>query len=158
MSLNKIYIPRILSGVSNCQIIDVFHQLQIGRIFYIDKHRKVNTNNKVYYFAFLNIEIYNTQNSNMFMDRLIKNGSVQIVYDTPANLYWDVKPYVDKSLRNTMPPRLCKFPTNHCVGPAFSRRERTDLEDEFDELSREIHRTILGAQSYNMWSAPLMTR
>ena len=154
MSLNKIYIPRILSGVSNCQIIDVFHQLQIGRIFYIDKHRKVNTKNQVYYFAFLNIEIYNTQNSNMFMDRLLNVGSVQIVYDTNANLYWDVKPYIDKILR----PRLCKFPTNHYVGPAFSRRERTDLEDEFDELSREIHTTILGAQSYNMWSVPLLTR
>ena len=154
MSLNKIYIPRILSGVSNCQIIDVFHQLNIGKIFYIDKHRKVNDSNKVYYFAFLNIEIYNTQNSNIFMDRLIKNGSVQIVYDTPANLYWDVKPYIEKNLR----PRRCKFQPNSYVGPAFSRRERIDIEQEFDELSREIHNKVLDGQSYNMWSVPLMTR
>lgn len=154
MSLIRIYIPRINAGVSNRQIIEVFEQLKIGKIFYIDKHRKVNDSNKVYYFAFLNVEIYNTYTSNLFVNRLLNVGIAQVVYDTNANLYWDVKPYIEKSLR----PRLCKFQPNSYVGPAFSRRERADLEQEFDELSREIHTMILDGQSYNMWSVPLMTR
>ena len=56
----KIYIPRILGGVTQKMIIHTFHRLSIGNVYYIDMYRKINQNKNLYYFAFLEIELYNT--------------------------------------------------------------------------------------------------
>ena len=141
MNLTKIYIPRILDSVSNKTITDTFETMRIGSIYYIDKHRKVNERNKVYHFAFINIELFDTPEAKSFMYSIMRNGSFKLIYDMANVLYWEVKPYVDREKRA---PSVSTSPT-------FTKQDLADMEKEFDDLSREIHTTILDAQSYSMW-------
>ena len=141
MNLSKIYIPRILDSVSNKTITDTFQAMRIGSVYYIDKHRKVNERNKVYHFAFINIELFDTTEAKSFMYSIMRNGSFKLIYDAANFLYWEVKPYVDREKRA---PSVSTSPT-------FTKQDLDDMEKEFDDLSREIHTTILDAQSYSMW-------
>lgn len=141
MNLSKIYIPRILDSVSNKTITDTFQAMRIGSVYYIDKHRKVNERNKVYHFAFINIELFDTPEAKSFMYSIMRNGSFKLIYDMANVLYWEVKPYVDREKRA---PSVSTSPT-------FTKQDLADMEKEFDDLSREVHITILDAQSYSMW-------
>jgi hypothetical protein len=117
-------------------IIDVFRDTRIGMVYYIDKHRKVNDRQKVYHFAFINIELYKTPQARSFMNNMTKYGSVRLNYTSNSELYWEVKPYVEREIRKG----------------ELTLKDREDMAQEFEDLSREIHNTILDAQSYNMWT------
>jgi hypothetical protein len=150
MNLAKIYIPRILDSVSNKTITDTFQAMRIGSVYYIDKHRKVNERNKVYHFAFINIELFDTPEAKSFMYSIMRNGSFKLIYDMANILYWEVKPYVDREKRA---PSISEATTEAIASanPTFTKQDLADMEKEFDDLSREIHMTILDAQSYSMW-------
>jgi hypothetical protein len=141
MNISKIYIPRILDSVSNKTITDTFQAMRIGWVFYIDKHRKVNERNKIYHFAFINIEIFDTPEAKSFMNTIARNGSFKLIYEAANFLYWEVKLYIDREKRA---PSVSTSPT-------FTKQDLDDMEKEFDDLSREIHTTILDSQSYSMW-------
>jgi hypothetical protein len=145
MNLAKIYIPRILDSVSNKTITDTFEIMRIGSVYYIDKHRKVNERNKVYHFAFINIELFDTPEAKSFMYSIMRNGSFKLIYDAANFLYWEVKPYVDREKRAPSTEAIAS------TSLTFTKQDLADMEKEFDDLSREIHTTILDAQSYSMW-------
>ena len=129
MNLSKIYIPRILDSVSNKTITDTFQAMRIGSVYYIDKHRKVNERNKVYHFAFINIELFDTPEAKSFMYSIMRNGSFKLIYDMANILYWEVKPYVDREKRA---PSVSEA----TASPTFTKQDLADMEKEFDDLSR----------------------
>ena len=43
-SVVELYVPRILGSVRKGTIINTFHELNIGKIIYLDMHRKINEN------------------------------------------------------------------------------------------------------------------
>jgi predicted nucleotide-binding protein (sugar kinase/HSP70/actin superfamily) len=154
MNLSKIYIPRILDSVSNKTITDTFQAMRIGSVYYIDKHRKVNERNKVYHFAFINIELFDTPEAKRFMNTIARNGSFKLIYDAANFLYWEVKPYVDREKRAPSVSEATAEAITEAIteaSPTFTKQDLDDMEKEFDDLSREIHTTILDAQSYSMW-------
>jgi hypothetical protein len=77
------------------------------------------------------------------MNTIARNGSFKLIYDAANILYWEVKPYVEREKR--------AHSVSTEASPTFTKQDLADMEKEFDDLSREIHTTILDAQSYSMW-------
>ena len=123
--------------------------MRIGWVFYIDKHRKVNERNKIYHFAFINIEIFDTPEAKSFMNTIARNGSFKLIYEAANFLYWEVKLYIDREKRAPSVSTITEAIAS--TSPTFTKQDLADMEKEFDDLSREIHTTILDAQSYSMW-------
>jgi hypothetical protein len=115
-------------------------------------HRKVNERQKVYYFAFINLELYPTKTGNCFIQNLNLFGNTKIVYDPDAGYYWEVKKHIDKTQR----PSPVSEDINKEMIPAFTEKDRFDLVKEYEELEREIHDDLIQRQSYNLWNTPLL--
>ena len=67
-----IYIPRMLGNITQKTIKESFHNLQIGKVFYIDMYKKINENGYPYYFAFLRLSLYDTSFAKVVEDRILK--------------------------------------------------------------------------------------
>jgi hypothetical protein len=102
----SIYIPRILGNITRAFIVSTFHNLDIGKVYYLDMHKKINDKKRVYYFAFLSVELYDSQSAQMMTRLLNKNGITKMVYDEESNHYWEIKKYVSRALRTPSPPQL----------------------------------------------------
>ena len=154
-TIMKIYIPRILGGINSKMLKNTFHRLTIGDAYYIDMHRKVNENNHVYYFAFLEIEMYDTVAANSLLTRLNNSRSVNLTYDEEAGQYWEVKKHVPKNERkqqqeskmsSVMPVLyetfMSAFEHTGLVAPA---QPEEPVEDTFD------YEACLNDTPFNMW-------
>lgn len=136
MSLNTeatrkvpLYIPRLLGNVKQQQLNSTFHELDIGQVFYVDMHNRVNENNNKYYFAFVSISLYDSKRASEFYQRLLHTGRTRIVYNEKKNQYWEVKLHVEKGLRTNL------------ILPSVKDNEKEyikGLEEEYDELAKEI--------------------
>ena len=154
-TIMKIYIPRILGGITSKMLKNTFHRLTIGDAYYIDMHRKVNENNHVYYFAFLEIEMYDTVAANSLLTRLNNSRSVNLTYDEEAGQYWELKMHVPKNERkqqqeskmsSVMPVLyetfMSAFEQTGLVAPA---QPEEPVEDTFD------YEACLNDTPFNMW-------
>lgn len=127
-----LYIPRILSKVPVESITETFNSLGIGRVFYIDTRNRVNEKGNAYYFAFLYIELFENESADLFHYLLNRWGKTKVLYDNSNILkYWEVQKYVPREKRN--PP---VSPNKTMV--AFTEQDRKDMENEYEELQREI--------------------
>lgn len=145
----KIYIPRILGGVTQKMIIHTFHRLSIGNVYYIDMYRKINQNKNLYYFAFLEIELYNTLVAKRILADLNDNIVVKLIYDEDSKYYWEVKRHVPKTERHN---KSSVMPVSQAVymNATGMVEEQTDLaEDDFDYETNLQGDTY----TYNMWDA-----
>ena len=95
----EIYIPRMLGNVNEETIRNAFDNLNIGAIDYIDMHRKINENGRLYFFAFLEMKAYNTAASAYLQTILNTNQPIKLVYDEEAGQYWELHKHVQKSQR-----------------------------------------------------------
>ena len=78
----SIYIPRMLGTITKEIITDTFDSLHIGNVSYIDMHKRVNENNNSYYFAFITLELYDTDSAKNITKILNRDGITRITYDT----------------------------------------------------------------------------
>ena len=148
----KIYIPRILGGITSNMIIRVFDRLSIGNVYYVDMHRKVNENNRVYYFAFLEIELYDTSVAKRVLADLNSNIAVNLIYDKEAGYYWEVKRHVPKTER---PNRSSVMPVSQAIYMGVAGTTDTIEEPQpdvaVDDFDYEAN--LLQGDTYNMWDA-----
>lgn len=112
----KVYIPRILGNVNKNLINGTFDNLNIGKVFYIDVHNRVNENKNPYYFAFVMIQLYNTIEANTFYDSICENNIVRIFYDIEEAKFWEVKKHVELKDRGHL---SCKVKEIATKAPAF---------------------------------------
>tara|TARA_B100001057_G_C22869511_1_gene958158 strand:- start:2560 stop:2955 length:396 start_codon:yes stop_codon:yes gene_type:complete len=128
----KIYIPRILGNVSNNEIIEQFHYMNIGKITYIDTHKKINENGYPYYFAFIQIQYYETKPANYFQDNLEQLNKFQLFYDEEAGNYWEIKKHISRKERQ------------NCVGLLnLWEQDKNNMILEYEELQKEIFSLVL---------------
>jgi hypothetical protein len=150
MTTNKvlnIYIPRMLGTITKEIITDTFHSLHIGNVSYIDMHKRVNENNNSYYFAFITLELYDTDSAKNITKILNRDGITRITYDTKNKQYWEVKQHIQRELR-------VKEKENMTIG--FIKREkeefrqefREDFHKDFAELLKEVNLVCFGQQHY----------
>lgn len=152
----KLYIPRILGGINSKMLKNTFHRLSIGDAYYIDMHRKINENKHVYYFAFLEIELYDTTAAESLLTKLNTSRTVNLIYDEEAGQYWELKKHVPKNERQQQQPQskissvmpvlyetfMSAFEHAGIVSPA---QPEEPVEDTFDY---DAH---LRDNPYNMW-------
>ena len=67
----------MLGNITQKTIKESFHNLQIGKVFYIDMYKKINENGYPYYFAFLKLSLYDTSFAKVVEDRIIKKKIIQ---------------------------------------------------------------------------------
>ena len=151
----KIYIPRILGGINSKMLKNTFQRLDIGDVYYIDMHRKVNEHKHVYYFAFLEIEMYDTPAAESLLTKLNNSRSVNLTYDEEAGQYWELKKHVPKNERkqqqesnmsSVMPVLyetfMSAFDDAWIVAPT---QPEEPVEDTFD------YEACLNDTPFNMW-------
>jgi hypothetical protein len=128
----NIYIPRILGKIKQNDINEIFHNSGIGHITYIDMHFKINENKKPYYFAFLSIDLYDTDFANYIYYKIIYENIFKFNYDNKTNNYWELKKHIPINNRTKTNETLKSI----VYTDAF---DRETLEEEYEELQREIY-------------------
>jgi hypothetical protein len=128
----NIYIPRILGKIKQNDINEIFHNSSIGHITYIDMHFKINENKKPYYFAFLSIDLYDTDFANYIYYKIIYENIFKFNYDNKTNNYWELKKHIPINNRTKTNETLKSI----VYTDAF---DRETLEEEYEELQREIY-------------------
>jgi hypothetical protein len=137
-----IYIPRILGDVSTSIVKKAFKMLQIGEVIDIDMHRKKNENGYFYFFAFIKLQLWQTEQAAQMITLLDERDIMHLVYDEEACQYWEVKKYVPRNKRplKDQIKDTCLNVINNINGIiGLSEQDRIDLNNEYDELEREIY-------------------
>lgn len=154
MSSIKVFIPRVLSTISNDFIIETFRNLNIGEIISIDVKYKLGEHDVRYCFAFITLYVFESHMGNKVRSNIADNKSTVIYYDCKETMsYWVVKPYIDKVVlkqqhfsinsgiqNNREIERLCR----DLIRPVYSD------EDDFNELSKAIDAEV--QYYYNLWT------
>ena len=145
----NLYIPRILANVKQNRIKSTFHELNIGSIYYIDMHHRINENKNPYYFAFISIKLYLTQESAEFYQSLLEKRIVNIIYDSHKEQYWEVKLHIEKEQRQIQPlkPVFKYLSVTEYEECKLSAKQgdsdyRNGLDNEYELLQKEIFATV----------------
>lgn len=152
----KIYIPRILGSVTQKTLCHTFDRLNIGKVFYVDMHRKKNENNRIYYFAFLDIELYNTPVANNLHKLLNANQLVKLVYDEEAAQYWELKKHIPRTERQTN-ASVTITSMSSSVMPVLYETFMQQFEKQYNNHTEDTiidvfdYDSYISGKSYNMW-------
>ena len=126
-SVVELYVPRILGSVRKGTIINTFHELNIGKIIYIDMHRKINENKNAYFFAFIKLQLYHAFPAMELMSHLNEFNAMKITYNEETMQYWEVKAHIARIERD-----------NHCCISESNVPPPATIKNE--------------CRSYNLWS------
>jgi flagellar motor switch/type III secretory pathway protein FliN len=158
-----IYIPRMLGYVSSNTIHDAFINLNIGKVNKLDMHKKTNEHGYKYYFAFIQLELFDTPESKRLADFLALKGVMHLVYDEEACQYWEVKQHIPKAMRykktenNNIksqlknPSRMLNDIKNQVESfvshttltvSGITQQDRLDMIEEYEDLQREIFQLV----------------
>ena len=145
-SILHVYIPRILGHISKNIIVNTFEKMNIGDIFYVDMHRKVNENKNVYYFAFISLRLYDTSDAISVYNSLETSGITRIYYDeNNEKNYWELKKHVICSNRSRIPsPRFYLHERKTKSYEIFTKKDENDLFNDYCDLEREIFTLCCG--------------
>jgi hypothetical protein len=154
-SINSIrmYIPRILGTTTSKDVVNTFNQMNIGNVFYIDMHKRVNENRNAYYFAFLIVNLFDTPESNQIENVLNNTGITRLYYNEEKKKYWEIKKHIDSKERSRTPSPTSVVKSyyfdnvnnnwNTISKPvlyptSFTNSDKRDLEEEGQELMNEV--------------------
>jgi len=97
MSAIQVFIPRIVGGISANFLKQTFKNLNVGNITHLDMRSRLNSNNYSYSFAFLTVELFETDFASKLLQKLKQTGHAQLVYDDYN--YWEIKDYIPRDKR-----------------------------------------------------------
>lgn len=127
----EVYIPRMLGNVSQTVVKNSFHNLKIGRVFYIDMYKKINENGYPYYFAFIKLSLYDSNFANLVKNRVKTKKIMHLVYDKENNQYWELKEHIPREKRENNNYNLKK-------NSFYDETEKQRMIQEFEQLEKEI--------------------
>jgi hypothetical protein len=150
----RMYIPRMLGTTTRRDVVNTFNQMNIGNVFYIDMHKRVNENRNAYYFAFLIVNLYDTPESKNIEYLLNNTGITRLYYNEENEKYWEIKKHIDVKQRSRIPsPTSIANPhhfdnvdnnewNNKSKSPLyptqFTNSDKRDLEEECLQLMNEV--------------------
>ena len=106
-----------------------FHNLNIGKVFYIDMYKKINENGYPYYFAFISISLYESEFAELIANKIREKKIFHLVYDSSNNQYWELKQHISRENRTTKPNQITTF---------YNQYEKELLLQEYELLEKEI--------------------
>jgi hypothetical protein len=74
--------------------------MDIGNVLYIDLHRRLNEMNYYYSFAFMTIELFDSEMARNILQKLNQYGRAHIPYDDRN--YWEIKYFIPKEKRGCL--------------------------------------------------------
>jgi hypothetical protein len=107
MTTVNIFIPRILANISEDYIKSVFLEMNIGNVTYIDLHTRFNELNYRYSFAFITVQLFDSDMADSILYKMNSHGRAHIPYDDRN--YWEIKYFIPKEQRNTMTAEAAEF-------------------------------------------------
>jgi hypothetical protein len=139
----NIFIPRILPNISKYYIKHTFNEVDFGNVVYIDMRKRINLKNKIYYFAFIKIEM--TDNQNIKMTKLLETENENRLYYTDQD-YWELKPHIpheEREIKGHEIAKLCKElitkPSHRDIYPtSFTKEDLCNMNLEYGEIERDI--------------------
>ena len=97
MTIINVFIPRILCNISESHINQAFYEMNIGVVTYIDLHNRVNEMNYRYSFAFMTIQLFESEMARNILHKLNQYGRAHIPYDDRN--YWEIKYFIPREKR-----------------------------------------------------------
>lgn len=86
-----LFIPRLLPTISKQYICDYFKSNKIGIVNEINAKYRVNENKNKYWFAFLNVQFFDTSYGNKMYQKIIeKEKTAYMFYDEFEGKYWEI--------------------------------------------------------------------
>lgn len=121
--------------------------MDYGNITYIDMRKRINLKNKVYYFAFIKLEMTDKQNTKMM--KLLETENENRLYYTHED-YWELKPHIpheERDMKNDDIAKLCKElmtkPLHRDIYPtSFTKEDLCNMNSEYRELEMDISRIM----------------
>ena len=139
----NIFIPHMKSYISKQKIKYTFKEMGIGNVFYLDLRRRGSEDNKVYSFAFLQVELFNNENADTIMSNIDANGRHPLHYDGDKN-YWELKSYIGRESRSIKNKETETIVHEVLVDENMSEIMEDELEeDDIDEDIKELCDKIL---------------
>uniref|UniRef100_A0A6C0KFC8 Uncharacterized protein n=1 Tax=viral metagenome TaxID=1070528 RepID=A0A6C0KFC8_9ZZZZ len=154
MNSIKMYIPRMLGTTTSRDVVNTFKHLNIGNVFYIDMHKRVNENQNAYYFAFLIVNLFDTPESKKIENVLNNTGITRVYYNKENEKYWEIKKHIDSKERSRTPSPTSvakahgfdmvdanewKNKSKSLLYPThFTISDKRDLEEECEQLMNEV--------------------
>ena len=132
--MTHIFIPRILSNISKEFIVNTFRNMEVGNITYIDMHTRINEMGYRYSFAFITIELFDSDIAYYMMQKLNNYGNAQLPYE--ERNYWEIKLHIPKE--NRVNKVVCASePVSDPMNDAFILSD--DEEDQEDDQPSWLH-------------------
>ena len=139
----------MLGTTTRRDVVNTFNQMNIGNVFYIDMHKRVNENRNAYYFAFLIVNLYDTPESKKIENVLNNTGITRLYYNEENEKYWEIKKHIDVKKRSRTPSPTSVFDiedTNEWNNKSksllyptqFTNSDKRDLEEECEQLMNEV--------------------
>jgi hypothetical protein len=152
----NVYIPRMLGNINKKTVTDTFTELNIGNVFYIDMHKRVNENNNSYYFAFISLELYDTESAKNIKRILNRDGITRITYDTKNKQYWEVKQHIHREFRlkekendyDVYGSEMVTMPRSFEMSNLTKEEFHQEFYKDLDELLKEANLVCFGQQHY----------
>jgi hypothetical protein len=142
----SLYIPHIFSNYTKEYVANVFENLKIGKVKYIDFIAKMGRDNKAYHAAYIHFEHWfdNIVAQNFHSKVLDENKEARVVYEDPW--YWIVlenkaQKYVPGQRKTritlTTPPKPNN--TTRYIPVTPTKESNVEFDADFKELCRKIH-------------------
>ena len=129
----SICIPRVSSNITKSYIKNIFEEIfGINSIERIDLVKKIYSNNKLYYTAFIHFNYWNdSSNVQAIRNRIINNQTFKIVYSEP----WFWKCSISKAIK----PLIY---TQYNNARIVKRYKNTIFNDAYNEVIEEINNIL----------------
>jgi len=148
-SIVNIFIPRILASVSSNHIKKTFLDHNIGNIVDISFRHRQNEKKHHYSFAFLQLELFDTDIAKNIWNKIEDAGSMRLFYDFPN--YWELKHYVPREDRTPSPKNSQTFTPLYNENNLWCK-EKTEEDIENNHIENLCNELIYS----HLWREPLL--
>jgi hypothetical protein len=108
-------------------IYQSFNEMNIGVVTYIDLHTRVNEMNYCYSFAFMTIQLFESEMARNILHKLNQYGRAHIPYDDRN--YWEIKYFIPKEKRGCVVDASQQQPITEI---ALIKEEEQDVKIDID--------------------------
>lgn len=144
----NIFVPFLPTALSRQNIIDKFDELNIGKIVYIDLHKKKINTRSSHSFAFLKIEPDISTIGRELCENLMANRNTTTYYSFDGETHRvDMKPYLSVDIRKDLGYKLSKINSGSAEPEWLNEISKTPIIDsapiDLTYLINEINKASL---------------
>lgn len=150
MSKLSIYIPRLLGNINKKKIVDAFHYNNIGYASKLEMFKRCNNHNHIYYFGFIELELYDTTSATHLCDELNIKGKFNFIYDIESLNYWEIKKYIPRDQRAQLKQEQIQTPEYKQI--QNDTQIMSYIREFTDKISKPNTTNASTNTKYSVWS------